>query len=276
MNAEEIKTKVIPTENDVLCGRGNGVNLHPGNQKFRAMIKALKPEYVAASKPDKSSFPYLVVAEIQNAVPPGRFMKYCPKSDQWHELPTKHAITKTRQALREGAPDIVESQKGNPRKTAVYVVDEIKKIVRDAGQTHIPVPSNRGIPCPKATDLKATGKRSSPSPPHQYMTHAPGGEMMARRFDRDISFNYNSYDRPRLSNEDTNYDLESYRMGHLNHLTHDSAKKMKPSFMNVATNAMAPSSDDSNSAMQQLPPQYVAAAALLDLSHRTFTYSGGN
>jgi hypothetical protein len=129
MNAEEIKTKAIPTENDVLCGRGNGVNLHPGNQKFRAMIKALKPEYVAASKPDKSSFPYLVVAEIQNAVPPGRFMKYCPKSDQWHELPTKQAITKTRQALREGAPDIVESQKGNPRKTAVYVVDEIKKIV---------------------------------------------------------------------------------------------------------------------------------------------------
>ena len=129
MNAEEIKTKVIPTENDVLCGRGNGVNLHPGNQKFRAMIKALKPEYVAASKPDKSSFPYLVVAEIQNAVPPGRFMKYCPKTDQWHELPTKQAITKTRQALREGAPDIVESQKGNPRKTAVYVVDEIKKIV---------------------------------------------------------------------------------------------------------------------------------------------------
>lgn len=128
MDSKHHPEKIYPSDNDVLCGRGNGVNLHPGNQRFRAMIKALKPEYVAASKPDKSSFPYLVVAEIQNVTPAGRFMKYCHKEDQWHQLPMKQAITKTRQALREGAPDIVESQKVE-RRSAVYIVDEIQKIV---------------------------------------------------------------------------------------------------------------------------------------------------
>ena len=316
MNTTLTAAKVVPTENDVLCGRGNGVNLHAGNQKFRAMIKALKPEYVAASKPDKSSFPYLVVAEIQNASPPGRFMKYCPKTDQWHELPMKQAITKTRQALREGAPDIVESQKGDSRKSAVYVVDEIKKIVvslvpfwplcsitkamlrtlvsslqlisfifqRDAGRTHVPVPSNREIPCPKATDPTSSKKRSAPSPTHVYQNHAPTREMVCH-FDKDTSLSYHgSYERPRLSNADKYSALvqiaahtSSLRpsAGLRNNFKQDTAKEMKPSLMNVTSALSASRRDDSATAMQQLPSQYVAAAALLDLSHCTYSYTGG-
>lgn len=88
---------ICPNEHDVLSGRGNGINAHPGNQYYRVIIQKFKDSYVAASKRDKASFPSKIISEIESTDPPGRFLRYNPESHGWIEMPKKNAITKTRQ-----------------------------------------------------------------------------------------------------------------------------------------------------------------------------------
>ena len=88
---------ICPTEHDVLSGRGNGINAHPGNQIYRKVILRFKDGYIAASKRDKASFPSKIISEIEKTDPPGRFLRFNPESNGWIQMPMKNAITKTRQ-----------------------------------------------------------------------------------------------------------------------------------------------------------------------------------
>ena len=40
--------------------------------------------------------------------PPGRFLRQDPKSKLWSDIGEKKALDKTRQALREGAPELLK------------------------------------------------------------------------------------------------------------------------------------------------------------------------
>jgi len=93
-----------PNENDVLSGRGNNVNYHPGNLYFRHLVKELKIDYVAALKQDKPVFSKSIVQIVRNGG--GRFLKQDAKTGLWNDIGDKQALAKTRQALREGAPRI--------------------------------------------------------------------------------------------------------------------------------------------------------------------------
>lgn len=95
-----------PHEHDVLSGRGNFVNYHAGNEHFRALVRKHKVAYVACPKPQKGKFSRLIVDEIRARNPPGRFLKQDPETKLWHDIGEKKALDKTRQALREGAPEI--------------------------------------------------------------------------------------------------------------------------------------------------------------------------
>jgi len=95
---------------DVLSGRGNNVNSHTGNRYFREVVSALRIQYVATPKPDKILFAKYLITEIRGMNPSGRFLKQ-GKNELWEEIGEKKAIDKTRQALREGAPEIVERMK---------------------------------------------------------------------------------------------------------------------------------------------------------------------
>ncbi|KAG7338311.1 hypothetical protein IV203_004709 [Nitzschia inconspicua] len=86
-NGEAIK---IPHDHDVLSGRGNFVNYHPGNEYFRALVRD--------HKVDTES--------------PGRFLKQDHSSKLWYDIGEKKALDKTRQALREGAPDLMKELSG--------------------------------------------------------------------------------------------------------------------------------------------------------------------
>jgi len=99
---------VAPHENDVLSGRGNFVNFHEGNEYFRTLVRKHKVAYVACPKRQKVEFSRLIVKEIKSRNPPGRFLKQDAKSQLWHDVGEKKALDKTRQALREGAPDIAK------------------------------------------------------------------------------------------------------------------------------------------------------------------------
>ena len=101
-----------PHDHDVLSGRGNYVNYHAGNEYFRALVRKYKNDYVKCPKPQKGKFSKIIVDEISERVPPGRFLKQNPATKLWHDIGEKKALDKTRQALREGAPDIMKELSG--------------------------------------------------------------------------------------------------------------------------------------------------------------------
>jgi hypothetical protein len=101
-----------PSCNDVLSGRGNFVNNHGGNKKFRALVSSQRLMYVAAPKEAKPQFAKKIIEALKSLNPPGRFLQQDLDTKLWYELDEKRAMAKTRQALREGAPDVVKQIKG--------------------------------------------------------------------------------------------------------------------------------------------------------------------
>eukprot|EP00551_Chaetoceros_affinis_P012747 CAMPEP_0203665980 /NCGR_PEP_ID=MMETSP0090-20130426/3113_1 /ASSEMBLY_ACC=CAM_ASM_001088 /TAXON_ID=426623 /ORGANISM="Chaetoceros affinis, Strain CCMP159" /LENGTH=749 /DNA_ID=CAMNT_0050529739 /DNA_START=217 /DNA_END=2466 /DNA_ORIENTATION=+ len=95
-----------PHPHDVLSGRGNSINSHPGNQYFRSLVKHLKNEYVVTPKAEKPLFAKLILKHIRALKPPGRFLKK-NEGDCWFDIGEKKALDKTRQALREDAEKIL-------------------------------------------------------------------------------------------------------------------------------------------------------------------------
>mmetsp|Transcript_13240 Transcript_13240/g.31767 ORF Transcript_13240/g.31767 Transcript_13240/m.31767 type:complete len:331 (+) Transcript_13240:103-1095(+) len=108
MAAAESSGIVHPHEHDVLSGRGNFVNYHAGNEHFRALVRKHKVDYVQCPKPQKGKFSKMIVDEIKNRNPPGRFLKQDAATKLWYDIGEKKALDKTRQALREGAPDLMK------------------------------------------------------------------------------------------------------------------------------------------------------------------------
>ena len=121
----------VPRDSDILSGRGKYVNSHPGNVRFRALVTKHKVAYVSCPKPQKTAYAELIVHELHQEG--ARFLKQREPSKKdgaatsnssdnkgqlsthkpsphmkWYELDLKQALLKTRQALREGAPQITE------------------------------------------------------------------------------------------------------------------------------------------------------------------------
>jgi hypothetical protein len=101
-----------PRDNDILSGRGNFVNFHPGNERFRAAVRKHKVQYVAAAKCMKPKFAEMILDEIKLWNPPGRFLRQDDTTKLWYDIGDKKALDKTRQALREGAPEIQKEISG--------------------------------------------------------------------------------------------------------------------------------------------------------------------
>mmetsp|Transcript_26438 Transcript_26438/g.39094 ORF Transcript_26438/g.39094 Transcript_26438/m.39094 type:complete len:315 (+) Transcript_26438:149-1093(+) len=97
-----------PHKHDVLSGRGNFVNYHAGNEYFRSLVREHKVAYVACPKPQKGKYSQLIVDKISALDPPGRFLKQDNNTKLWYDIGEKKALDKTRQALREGAPDLLK------------------------------------------------------------------------------------------------------------------------------------------------------------------------
>lgn len=109
-----------PNEQDVLSGRGGGINSHKGNTAFRQWVNERKEDYnLAQNKKEKIAVAMQVVRQVQQQVPvPGRFLQRDPtvvggNSGQWWvEIDEAKALAKTTQALREGAPKIRQAHRG--------------------------------------------------------------------------------------------------------------------------------------------------------------------
>lgn len=109
-----------PHPHDVLSGRGNFVNYHDGNEYFRKLVRKHKLEYVNCPKQQKGKFSKLIVDEIRARNPPGRFLKQDKDSKLWYDIGEKKSLDKTRQALREGAPELMNNGKPNKESELAY------------------------------------------------------------------------------------------------------------------------------------------------------------
>eukprot|EP00339_Tiarina_fusa_P005057 CAMPEP_0117015240 /NCGR_PEP_ID=MMETSP0472-20121206/12212_1 /TAXON_ID=693140 ORGANISM="Tiarina fusus, Strain LIS" /NCGR_SAMPLE_ID=MMETSP0472 /ASSEMBLY_ACC=CAM_ASM_000603 /LENGTH=488 /DNA_ID=CAMNT_0004718995 /DNA_START=26 /DNA_END=1492 /DNA_ORIENTATION=+ len=123
---------VTPHDHDVLSGRGNFVNYHAGNEHFRALVRKHKLDYVKCPKPQKGKFSRIIVDEIKSRNPPGRFLKQDGATKLWYDIGEKKALDKTRQALREGAPDLMKEMTGDTDDDASDGEGDIGGLPRDA------------------------------------------------------------------------------------------------------------------------------------------------
>lgn len=108
--ARDVETVLIeiPHKNDVLFGRGGGINSHPGNRNYRSIVHHYKRDYnLAGNKQLKADISNTVIDKILALKPPGRFLAKSKKNAKcWERVTPAEAMKKTSQALREGAPDI--------------------------------------------------------------------------------------------------------------------------------------------------------------------------
>jgi len=96
--------KKFYSRNDVLCGRGGGTNVHPGNRRFRDLINANRRAYLKARKNDKPAISRSIVRTIREMN--GGFLKKDEKAGLWFEIGDDGAREKTSQALRQRAPEM--------------------------------------------------------------------------------------------------------------------------------------------------------------------------
>jgi hypothetical protein len=100
-----------PAPHDVLSGRGGSVNAHPGNCQFRDWVHLKKEEYnLARTKQAKADICRTVIAKV--VALGGRFLaRENANSQWWIEQDDERVMSKTSQALREGAPKIREAHR---------------------------------------------------------------------------------------------------------------------------------------------------------------------
>jgi len=103
---EEIST---PRGNDILSGRGNGVQTHPGNMHFRKIIQANKETYIMADASEKKRIILSLAKELKSY---GRFLKQNSR-EFWVKIDFDEVKKKVGQALRENATMIRKQMKEN-------------------------------------------------------------------------------------------------------------------------------------------------------------------
>lgn len=101
---EEINT---PRGNDILSGRGAGVQTHPGNMHFRKIIQANKETYIMADASEKKRIILSLAKELKSY---GRFLKQNSR-EFWVKIDFDEVKKKVGQALRENATMIRKEMK---------------------------------------------------------------------------------------------------------------------------------------------------------------------
>jgi hypothetical protein len=87
----------LPTDNDILFGRGH--NNNPGNVHFHQVALQLRPDYEQLTKEEKRHFSIVFVERMKNEN--RRFLAQSPEDGLWYEVEDDRARKKASQALRE-------------------------------------------------------------------------------------------------------------------------------------------------------------------------------
>mmetsp|Transcript_29070 Transcript_29070/g.79783 ORF Transcript_29070/g.79783 Transcript_29070/m.79783 type:complete len:638 (+) Transcript_29070:586-2499(+) len=93
-NNEEIEVDLLET--DVIFGRGNSCNVHPGNIRFRQFLFGYRQEYLATPTNQKKSFAYRLLNDFG-----GRFLEAKPGTNKYRLVELDRCTEKISQRLRE-------------------------------------------------------------------------------------------------------------------------------------------------------------------------------
>lgn len=199
---------------DVLNGRGVNIAQHPGNERFRSLIKTRQDEHYCSdfTTEMKKALASEVITHIKNLDPPGRFLKRDGASQSsrglegpWEELTEREASKKATQALRDcnrtdrtgyaaqvKAPPDVEVTAEERERSGLSLKDYAANKVEEGskqpigGNKNNNCSSNRKRPPPSAS--RNTTKRTSrgSSPAHDFKKQQLGEPLPA--FSQDESF----------------------------------------------------------------------------------------
>lgn len=102
------------TLRDVLNGRGQGVQRHPGNVKYRTLVFVNKGLYAKCPRSDKIKISKGIVAAVRELG--GRFLELEERTGIYRDIGDKKATEKTSQALREGQTKIRKQMYSDEKK----------------------------------------------------------------------------------------------------------------------------------------------------------------
>merc|ERR1712151_390764 len=105
-NNDYFKNVIVPTNNDVLNGRGKSTHAWQGNIYYRDLIQYHKLEYIVATPEEQKNIASRIISTIRGLNPSGRFLEMNKGSCTWCDIGDEKAFFKVRQALREGAPEL--------------------------------------------------------------------------------------------------------------------------------------------------------------------------
>ncbi|KAL7521391.1 hypothetical protein ACHAWX_006063, partial [Stephanocyclus meneghinianus] len=91
----------MPTEADVLFGRGGRTNHHPGNKRLRQIVDHYKIAYEMARKAEKPKYAKAIVKALRDHTTPSRFLRMNDTTNQWEDVGDRRAAEKVSQTLRE-------------------------------------------------------------------------------------------------------------------------------------------------------------------------------
>jgi hypothetical protein len=186
-NLAVLSQRIVVHEHDVLNGRGVNVAQHPGNQRFRALVKSRSnnPFYSRYTRSAKLVVAQEIINHIRNLKPPGRFLKHPSSvSNTWEKLSDKETLKKTCQALRdcsrvdraEYAPhistpeDFVASSEGVRTGTATTNQAAVAPVAAAGAAEHMPAVSVLK-PVVGDEEKPPTGIAAAPAP-EQHLTQS--------------------------------------------------------------------------------------------------------
>lgn len=104
----------VPKDEDVICSWARQNHSHPGNEKFRIVIKDYAQTYLNVStKYQKSEVIAKIVAEVRSKSPGGGFVKKDFYSNRWFEVGDEKARDKVGHAIRKAAVGLGKKLNGN-------------------------------------------------------------------------------------------------------------------------------------------------------------------
>ncbi|KAL9184812.1 hypothetical protein ACHAXT_002589 [Thalassiosira profunda] len=123
---------IVPTDNDVLLGRGYAINNHPGNLSLRALVDSKRADFMAIKRTDKRPMAQDVVGRVAGRG--GRFLREA-RNDygdggesngevvaldkrRWNEVDHSAAVEKVMHLFREKAKQRSKEDGGPASKSA--------------------------------------------------------------------------------------------------------------------------------------------------------------
>jgi len=128
-----------PNQNDVLGGRGNSSNMHPGNIMFRKLVAIDYDKYSLASNAEKKRIAARIIDTIQNKSPPGRFLAQDKDTGSWICMHSTKALQKVCQRLREYQPGRLKDSLTDSYNSEISAMREMFPVSMDISQKNLAI-----------------------------------------------------------------------------------------------------------------------------------------